>query len=482
MPKFTQEVGERPKPGSDFVHVSSSTSVLDKLEQLPPENSGNAMESGVKITLRKRARSKYVTNIVARPLAELRSPLQKAYKLSTTCAGELLEKPGKITAMYCGCRWCIVCSRIRTGKLINGYMPAIEAMADKWFLTLTRPNVPGAKLEEEIKYYLHTARLIQRHLREKRKLEFSSLRKIECTYNEEVKTYHPHFHYIFDSWEAANATLQEWLVRNPKASPKANLLKPADNESVKELFKYFTKVASKTKSKAANGKDTSEYRIHLEALDCMFVAMRRVRTFQPCGVVKAVSEEIEPEQALESGRDQVSQWSWGEHDWMNTETAAALTGYVPSPTTRAIEGFIVRPTGAPLTGYLDRETGEVLDLKHAPREGNFMRYEKLYDVPEERPAAPRRQLSSLDSLKVVAVDWESQRQELEPAQPVPAVVPLAPAQLGLFAQLATAPVAPVKFLPSPLKIPVRKKDLVTAQVAPYFQALPSDSRFCSPTG
>jgi hypothetical protein len=307
MHKSTQTSGERLLSGSDSGLVPSLESVLDKLEQVPPEDSGNAIETGVKITLRKRARSKYVTNIVARPLAELKSPLQKAYKLSTSCAGELVEKPGKITAMYCGCRWCIVCSRIRTGKLINGYMPAIEAMADKWFLTLSRPNVVGANLETEIKHYLREASLIQRHLREKRKLEFSSLRKIECTYNEEVKTYHPHFHYIFDSWEAANATLQEWLARNPTAKlNKGNLLKKADNNSVKELFKYFTKVASKTKSKAANGVHTSEYRIHLEALDRMFVAMRRVRTFQPCGVIKAVSEEVEPEQVLESGRAQVS--------------------------------------------------------------------------------------------------------------------------------------------------------------------------------
>lgn len=479
MHKSTQDSGERLTPGSISRAASSSTSVLDKLEQVPPENSGNAMEAGVKITLRKRARSKFVTNIVARPLAELRSPLQKAYKLSTTCAGELVERPGKITAMYCGCRWCIVCSRIRTGKLWNGYMPAIEAMAEKWFLTLSRPNVPGAKLDEEVQYYLRTAQLIQRQLREKRKLEFSSLRKIECTYNEEAKTYHPHFHYIFDSWEAANATLQEWLARNPTAIlNKGNLLKKADNESVKELFKYFAKVASKTKSKAANGVHTSEYRIHLEALDCMFLAMRRVRTFQPCGVVKAVSEEVEPEQVLESGRDQANQWTWAEHDWMNQETAAALTGYVPSPTTRAIEKFIVRPATAPLTGYVDKETGEVLDLKYFPQLRNSMQYAKIYDVPDEQPATPRRKLSSLDSLNVVAVDWENQRQELEPAPPV---VPV-PAQLGLFSQPAAAPAAPVKILLSLKKTPVRKKDLTTAQAAPYFQALPSDSLLISSPG
>jgi hypothetical protein len=468
--------------GSDSGLVPSLESVLDKLEQVPPEDSGNAIETGVKITLRKRARSKYVTNIVARPLAELKSPLQKAYKLSTSCAGELVEKPGKITAMYCGCRWCIVCSRIRTGKLINGYMPAIEAMADKWFLTLSRPNVVGANLETEIKHYLREASLIQRHLREKRKLEFSSLRKIECTYNEEVKTYHPHFHYIFDSWEAANATLQEWLARNPTAKlNKGNLLKKADNNSVKELFKYFTKVASKTKSKAANGVHTSEYRIHLEALDRMFVAMRRVRTFQPCGVIKAVSEEVEPEQVLESGRAQVNQWAWAEHDWMNTETAAALTGYVPTASTRAIEGFVVYPETAPLTGYVDRETGEVLDLKYAPQLRNSMQYMKLYTEPDELPETRPGKLSSFAALNVSAVDWESQRQELEPVQPVLAVEPPAPAQLGLFAQPAAAPAAP-KILSSPIKKPSSKKGLATAQAAPYFQAQTSESHLFALTG
>lgn len=465
-------------PDSNKCALSSSTSVLDKLEQPSGEKTDVSILEAASSTLKKRARSKYITNIVARPLAELKSPLQKAYKLSTTCASVLAEKPGKISSMYCGCRWCIVCSRIRTAKLWKGYMPAIEAMEDKWFLTLSRPNVPGTELEKEIKHYLHCARLIQRQLREQRNLQFSSLRKIECTYNEVDKTYHPHFHYIFDSWEAANATLQEWLARNKTAKlNKGNLLKPADNNSVRELFKYFAKVASKTKSKAANGTNTSEYRIHLEALDCMFLAMRRTRTFQPCGVVKEVSEEIELEQTLESGRVLTSQWIWQEHDWMNAETAACLTGYVPSASTRAIEGFVVYPKAAPLTGYVDKETGEVLDLKYEPKLRNSMRYAKIFDTPDELPATPRRKPFAASPF-----DWESQRQEFEPAPPVVPVVPPAPAQLGLFAQLAAAPAAPIKILLSPKKTPVRKKDLTTAQAAPYFKAQTSESQLFSLTG
>lgn len=440
MLKFTQLERERPKPASLPCAASTSTLVLDKLEQLPPEHSEKTMEKGVLVNLSKRARAKYVTNIVARPLAELKSPLQKAYKLSTTCAGELAERPGKITSLYCGCRWCIVCSRMRTAKLINGYLPAIEQMAEKWFLTLSRPNVPGTKLQDEIRYYLREASLIQRYLREKRNLKhYSSLRKIECTYNEQAQTYHPHFHIIFDDFEAADLFLQQWLSRNPTAQlNKGNLLKKADDKAVKELFKYFTKVVSKTKSKAVNGTDSADYRIHLQALDIMFVAMRAVRTFQPCGIIKAVSEEIETEQALESGRVQVNQWSWKDYDWMNTETAAALTGYVPSASIQSISEHLVYPSSAPLTGYVDIETGEVLDLKYEPQLRNSMRFRKLWSEPDEQPAPGVGSRRKLSPSVLISADWESQRQEFELPAPAPTSVviegPEMARMLPLFAQ------------------------------------------------
>lgn len=467
MHKSTQSTGERLTLGSCSCEVltPTSTPVLDTFRISAPST---APEAALK-KLKKRAQSKYVTNVVAFPLAQLRSPLAKAYKLSTNCAGELTEKPGKFTSLYCGCRWCLVCSKIRTARLIVGYLPAIEAMEEKWFLTLSRPNVAGHKLLDEVKYYIREATLIQRHLREKVKLDYSSLRKIECTYNEAVNTYHPHFHFIFDSEIAAQAFLEQWLSRNPTAKrDKGNLLKKADNKSVVELFKYFTKVVSKSKTKVG-GVETHDYRIHLEALDTMFQAMHRVRTFQPCGVIKYISEEVEPEQALESGRAEVNHWKWLGHDWVNVDTEAALTGFVPSENQKRIGKQIVYPVNvAPVVPtdvtpyYVDKLTGEVVpaELVDVQLMRNNIQYAKIY--PEKPVSTTRRNPAS----GLEAVNWEEQRQELEPAQPVLAVSPLVPAQLGLFSEPAAAP----KFFSPPLKTSTRKIDLATAQVAPYFTA------------
>jgi hypothetical protein len=427
--------------------MSESTSQLDTFSLSAPSTSQEAQEKGLK-KLRKRAQSKFVTNVVAFPLAQLRSPLQKQYKRSTNCAGEITETPGKYTALYCNCRWCLVCSRIRTGRLIVGYLPAIEAMQEKWFLTLSRPNVAGPQLLDEIQYYLATARLIQRHLREKRKLEFSSLRKIECTYNEAVNTYHPHFHFIFDSEEAAQAFLDEWLSRNPTAKlDKGNQLKKANDRAVAELFKYFTKVVSKSQTKAANGIVTSDYRIHLEALDTMFQAMAKVRTFQPCGVIKAVSEDVEPEQAVDSGREQVNHWKWLRHDWVNVETEAALTGFVPSEHQERISSRVVYPVGVPTLAptdvtpyYVDKSTGEVIpaELVDVQRMRNNGQYAKIYPITGPEKQAKHAVLRPLPPCAYFCGPDSS----LDDAAPIsPVLTPAAPEvpQMALFETPAPGP-------------------------------------------
>jgi hypothetical protein len=389
--------------------------------------------------LHKRAQSKYVTNVVAFPLAQLNSPLQHQYKRSTNCAAEITETPGKYTSKYCNCRWCLVCSKIRTGRLLAGYVPAIEAMEEKWFLTLSRPNVVGSLLADEIQYYLRTSMLIQRHLREKLKLQYSSLRKIECTYNETVNTYHPHFHFIFDSGVAAQNFLDEWLSRNPTAKlDKGNQLKKANDKSVIELFKYFTKVVSKTKTKAPNGVVSTDYRIHLQALDTMFQAMHRVRTFQPCGVIKTVSEDVEPEQAVDSGKAEVNHYKWLKYDWVNVETQNALTGFVPSEHQQAIDKHIVYPVGVATINptyatpyFVDKHTGEVIpnELVNLQIMRNSMDYAKIYptwDMASE--SISRRPDSGLP-----IISWEDvQQHRREEGDLVKETARYATEQLPLF--------------------------------------------------
>lgn len=494
MHKSTKLPGERLTPAPTNCVKSESTSQLDTFSltdrQTPEEKQKVALKK-----LGKRAQSKFVTNVVAFPLAQLRSPLQKQYKRSTNCAGEITETPGKYTALYCNCRWCLVCSRIRTGRLIVGYLPAIQAMEEKWFLTLSRPNVVGPELLDEIRYYLKTVRKIQRNLREEQKLEFSSLRKIECTYNEVVNTYHPHFHFIFDSQEAAQAFLDQWLDRNSVANVgkaraailnKGNQLKQANDRSVAELFKYFTKVVSKSQTKAANGIVTSDYRIHLEALDTMFQAMAKVRTFQPCGVIKAVSEDVEPEQAVDSGREQVNHWKWLRHDWVNVETEAALTGFVPSEHQERISSRVVYPVGVPALAptdvtpyYVDKATGEVVpaELVDVKLMRNNFQYAKIYPVTGPDKPAKHAALRPLPPCAYFCGP-DSSQDDAAPISPV--LIPAAPVapQTALFETSAPGPghgarrggaARPSgKKLSPTIKKPARKKGAVPAQgpVAP----------------
>lgn len=491
MHKLTKLPGERLTPAPTTLPLSQSTPVLDTFSLSAPSSPQDAQETGLK-KLRKRAQSKFVTNVVAFPLAQLRSPLQKQYKRSTNCAGEITETPGKYTALYCNCRWCLVCSRIRTGRLIVGYLPAIQAMKEKWFLTLSRPNVAGPQLLDEIQYYLKCARLIQRHLREKRKLDFSSLRKIECTYNEVVNTYHPHFHFIFDSWEAGNAFLQEWLARNPTAKlDKGNQLKQANDRSVAELFKYFTKVVSKSQSKAANGIVTSDYRIHLEALDTMFQAMAKVRTFQPCGVIKAVSEDVEPEQAVDSGREQVNHWKWLRHDWVNVETEAALTGFVPSEHQERISSRVVYPVGVPALAptevspfYVDKATGEVVpaELVDVQRMRNNFQYAKIYPIGAAEKPAKHAVLRPLPPCAYFCGP-DSSVDEAAAVSSVPVPAAPEPPQMALFSTPAPGPGhgalrsttrPPGKKLSPAIKKAARPRRVPAAPPAAHLVGLPID--------
>jgi hypothetical protein len=232
-------------------------------------------------------------------------------------------------------------------------MPALEKMEEKYFLTLTRKNVPAHLLKTTIREMLTIvsktiAKLRRKDKRGRRFIEFSCLRKIECTYNEITNEYHPHFHFIIDSEFAATCLRSAWCkywgvdsaTGKQIADPAAQDLRPADNNSCMELFKYFTKVISKSK-------DKTDYRIHVAALDQMFRAMKKVRTFQPTGVIKAVSEDIDELQAEATGRDIVACWSWlGQGDWLDKETGELLTGYIPSPAIKEIASHVVLPKAA----------------------------------------------------------------------------------------------------------------------------------------
>lgn len=272
--------------------------------------------------LRKRAKNRYFSTELARTLTALESPLNKAYRRTLfDCSSLLLQEGHKVTSRYCNARWCNTCNRIRTAKLLEGYRKPLEAFLEPYFVTLTIPNVPEQDLKEAIKTMLKTIVLVVRSRR--RTTELNGIRKLECTYNAESNTYHPHFHFIVDGKANAEWIVSQWLQRNPSAEHWCQDYRKANNNSLMELFKYTTKIVSKT---------DKGFQVYVKPLDNIFQAMYKLRTFQPFGKVRMISEDIEDIQSdtYDIPYYESVVWMWEGSDWHSMITGEPLTGYEPS--------------------------------------------------------------------------------------------------------------------------------------------------------
>lgn len=292
--------------------------LLDTLAQLRT-SATDAGSGGSKITLLKRARSKYISNGISLKLADLDTDLKQSYYNTYHCASALEQHDNKITGKYCNNRWCLTCNRIRTAKLINGYKQTLSELEDKTFVTLTVPNVSANVLSETLDTMLKTFKDIQEVFRKRRKSPIIGIRKLEVTFNPERCDFHPHFHLVVSGHDIADEIVLEWLKRNETANIKGQDVRQADDNSVMELFKYFTKIVTKKT-------------IYIQALDTIFLAMRNRRVFQPMGIEKNVPEDIESLQAevIEDLKFREAVWTWIDSDWVNPETGETLTGYEPS--------------------------------------------------------------------------------------------------------------------------------------------------------
>jgi len=304
---------------------------LDTLEltSYKPENKG--IQEGVSPDkLQKRARSKYVTRAVVKRLVEVEdSPLNKNYWDTWHCSNVVYQEGKRLKASYCNNRWCIVCNRIRTANLINGYLPQLSKLQDPYFVTLTIPNMKAVDLEDTIKKMYVEIKKIQTLFRNRRSMKLTGIRKMECTYNDLRNDFHPHYHFIIDGKKVALTLINEWLNRFPGSKIEAQDMKQAGEGTVLELFKYFTKLLSKDRT--VNGK----------ALDTIFRAMRGKRVFQSMGLKKEVPEDIEGIRTeIYEGIDEVNErfWRWDQsaNDWIDPETGETLTRYKPSENIRKL--------------------------------------------------------------------------------------------------------------------------------------------------
>jgi len=228
-----------------------------------------------------------------------------------------------------------VCNRIRTAVLINTYKPVLDLWDDKHFITLTIPNVPVDRLSSAIDGMEAEFRKVKevfyrQHRRKKRDTTLIGFRKLECTYNPERHDYHPHYHIIVRGEEMAKELLAEWLERYPEAVEQAQDVRKADDASVIELFKYFTKLITKTKGKGSA--------VFIRPLDVIFQSMHGRRTFQNFGFKheviedEPISEEAEKLAEEIEGEAMTVVYEWVQEltDWVEKQSGRVLTGYQPT--------------------------------------------------------------------------------------------------------------------------------------------------------
>jgi hypothetical protein len=268
-----------------------------------------------------------------------RTPLRFAYASTLRCAGELMQEGVKVQGKYCRQRWCLVCNRIRTAKLIGAYLPEMATWTDPHFVTLTIPNVQGHELHRAVREMIELTPRLARAIRRTDGLELRAVRKLEVTYSIRRGDFHPHLHLIVNTRAVADALVRRWMKAFPNADAKAQDVRRCEGEgAMRELFKYFTKLIVK-------GLDGERTAPHPLVQDTIFKAVKGLRTFQPMGFVSRVKVDASDE-TLELDAGTVSpiapdfrgliRWQWIGDDWMDYLTGELLSGFTPSESMREL--------------------------------------------------------------------------------------------------------------------------------------------------
>lgn len=283
----------------------------------------------------KRAGRKAISKAQCTKLLQLDSPLREQYERSSRCNEILFLKQHigtgkqKLTANYCGKRWCAVCSAKKTAEMISGYEHAFDEMLDPYFVTLTIVAVKEENLKQAIRQMPKTFAQCKDAMR-KKGFSLYGIRKIESNYKPSAQTYNPHFHLIVDGRKEAIELVDQWYTRNDGVVYKAQEIKKADKNTLKELFKYTTK--------AVTGKD--QKRFNAKAQDAIYRALLGVRTFQTFGSIKKKQRQIDPiEQEMSSDTwvtVKAYYWNQQQTNWKTYQTGETLHPVTLRASTKAI--------------------------------------------------------------------------------------------------------------------------------------------------
>lgn len=309
----------------NYACLTSDKAIITGKEKPPPNP---------EIMLKKKAGAKWFHNKLIFLLAAQESAFKSRYIKSSFCCKTLIQDGQTLAAKYCNQRWCAICNRIRTAKAINGYMPVMNVMSDLHFVTLTVPNVPGEEIRATCKEMLKEFNKAKDVWRKHNTKILSGIRKLEVTYNKQRNDFHPHFHVIIQGEEEGKFLIKQWLQRFPTAEKWCQHSTPCIEGTLKELFKYATKLVNKFYDPDKKRSVTS---IEPGALDMIFRQLHKMRIFQPFGEVKKiaknVSEDVEDIDRQAYGHlpyEIEKEWNYepAANSWIDINTGELLVDYI----------------------------------------------------------------------------------------------------------------------------------------------------------
>lgn len=314
--------------------------------------------------LQKRARAKYLTRAVAWQWVGIETPLKKQVWNTWHCSNNIILENGKETTRFCRNRFCMVCSRKRSAKLIKQYQPTLDSWQDKHFLTLTIVSIGESDLKATIAKMKSDFYLAKRALNDRRKRKgldgVKCILSMESTHNNLENTYHPHFHIVTDTYETAHDLRIEWIERNPTCAAFLQDIRKADEKSSKEIFKYVTKVITTKDEKRG---------VDIRALDTIHTAFKGVHTFKAYGFkvpapsvddVELSASELEILNGLDDDIPSSNNWDDELGDWINSNTRKGLSGYVPSKSIRRLSDNIASNSVVEIGGEIYTVQDEVI--------------------------------------------------------------------------------------------------------------------------
>ena len=200
----------------------------------------------------------------------IRNKISKEMLQRIEYCGSFLEFHSDITgevkklvkANNCENRFCPICAYKKARKEALKLSVLIRSLEKDYkflFLTLTASNVTSDNLEEEIKLYNESFKRLT-----KLKLFMSAVvgyvRKLEVTYNHDLKTYHPHFHvllavknnYFGRNYIKRNEWLEMWKsAKRDNTITQVDVRKldlSLDDKGILEIAKYSAKDSDYLKS------------------------------------------------------------------------------------------------------------------------------------------------------------------------------------------------------------------------------------------